>query len=849
MADFMGGPEDDVYAGGTADDVISGGGGNDTLAGGGGADLVSGGDGRNIIFSHDPIDGFVLGPSSHYSSNDQYDDVDTLVGGFGSDIFVAGYGDNVDGGAWFTQDTLIISLMGATSGVVADFRPLRAYNPAIIGGATITHVSSIHDVEGSNFDDVIAGVDGYAIRGRDGDDRIISSSATIVSGDGGDDFIQVSIDPGDLVDGGTGNDRIEVRDGSDFFLTSETTKVLGGEGDDELHISGRPQADVAGGSGADRLTSALERDPGNLYDYARATLYSADYGMWDMGTEKDVLRALNGRTYFVAGVGDDVSSRGGDGVLSYSFGGATSSIDIATSLFTGPGPHIVAGGIISGITAIGALRGSEFDDKIVADTFRTRIDAGAGNDLIVARAAEVVVKGGAGNDRMVAAANSGQGDFDGGVGFDIVDYGLSSFGVTAQLRAPGMTDSDSAFSLFFSVFGLINVEAIAGSAYDDAFTGNDVGNIITGGRGRDVIQGKGGDDLLIGGAGTDKLDGGLGFDTAGYADATAGVRVSLLLAGVAQDTGGGGFDTLVGIEALLGSAYDDLLIGDAGNNLLAGRGGADELRGWAGDDLYYVEDAGDSVVENVDDGFDTIRTGLSIYVMPDNVERLEGLASGGQRLTGNAGNNIITGGVGVDWINGGGGRDEMAGGRGTDIYFVDRSDDIVQEFADGGTDIVYATVSYSIATTFVENLTLTGAAHSDGIGNSLYNILVGSSGNNILDARGGIDILTGRGGQDQFRFTTPLGPGNVDTITDFNPLQDSIALSRAVFGAAGPAGALNPDAFVVGQQASEADDRIIYDSSTGNLFYDADGTGAGAAMLFAKLPNLPELTSTDFLIL
>jgi Ca2+-binding RTX toxin-like protein len=106
--------------------------------------------------------------------------------------------------------------------------------------------------------------------------------------------------------------------------------------------------------------------------------------------------------------------------------------------------------------------------------------------------------------------------------------------------------------------------------------------------GSDALHGLGGNDILNGGAGNDLLDGGAGIDIASYADASAAVKVNPTLTG-AQNTDGSGSDTLVGIENLVGSAYNDTLTGDAGANLLDGNGGSDTLTGGAGADTFVFD--------------------------------------------------------------------------------------------------------------------------------------------------------------------------------------------------------------------------------------------------------------------
>ena len=87
---------------------------------------------------------------------------------------------------------------------------------------------------------------------------------------------------------------------------------------------------------------------------------------------------------------------------------------------------------------------------------------------------------------------------------------------------------------------------------------------------------------------------------------------------------------------------------------------------------------------------------------------------------------------------------------------------------------------------------------------------------------------------------------NVDDILDFVAADDSILLDRSVFGGIASNGALDASAFAAGTAAQDADDRILYDSVTGRIFYDADGVGGAAAVLFARVDAGTVLTSADF---
>ncbi|MEZ5958972.1 MAG: hypothetical protein R3C30_00905 [Hyphomonadaceae bacterium] len=132
------------------------------------------------------------------------------------------------------------------------------------------------------------------------------------------------------------------------------------------------------------------------------------------------------------------------------------------------------------------------------------------------------------------------------------------------------------------------------------------------------------------------------------------------------------------------------------------------------------------------------------------------------------------------------------------------------------------------------------------IGNDGYQHFYGLDGNDRLD--GGLRSTRCKAACTRTpMFSTAIGGGNVDAIIGFSVADDTIELSNAVFTGLS-AGALDANAFVIGAAAADADDRIIYNSATGQLFFDADGTGAGAAILFATLAPGLALTSADFIV-
>ena len=404
---------------------------------------------------------------------------------------------------------------------------------------------------------------------------------------------------------------------------------------------------------------------------------------------------------------------------------------------------------------------------------------------------------------------------------------------------------------------------VYGSGGNDLLYGNDFANDeISGGmgadrlvglRGDDNLFGGDGDDTLTGGLGADSLTGGAGVDTASYASSAAGVVVDLATNANAGGEAAG--DVLSEIETLVGSRFADDLRGDTGANRLDGGGGADLLTGRSGNDAYLVDSAGDRVIEGRGGGSDTVfASGSYALAAGQEIETLRTIGAGGTaaiNLTGNEYAQTLQGNAGANVLDGRGGADRMQGFGGTDTYLVDQAGDLVIEARGGGRDTVLASVSYAlVAGQEIEALQLlasTGTARLNLNGNEFAQSLVGNNGANVLDGKGGADVLTGRGGADSFVFSTALGATNVDRITDF-AAEDTVRLSKSLFSALAP-GQLAASAFKnISAGAADANDRILYKQATGELFYDADGSGGGVAVKFAVLDNKVALAADDFFV-
>ncbi len=393
-------------------------------------------------------------------------------------------------------------------------------------------------------------------------------------------------------------------------------------------------------------------------------------------------------------------------------------------------------------------------------------------------------------------------------------------------------------------------------------TGNGLTNFIYGNAGANVLDGRGGVDVLVGQGGNDWYfvdDAGdvVVEGAGGGTDRVFASRNYTLGAGVQVEMFTTDDNLSTKALRLTGNELANLIYGNAGLNVIDGKAGADTMVGFGGDDQYYVDNAGDAVVESAGGGNDRVFTGVS-YALGAGVEvelftTTDNLATTVINLTGNELANTIYGNAGANVLDGRAGADTLAGLEGDDWYKVDNAGDVVIESAGGGTaDRVFASVSYALgAGVQVERLSTSDNLASTAInltGNELANLIYGNAGANVLDGKGGADSLTGMAGADTFRFTTALGGGNVDYVSDYNVADDTIQLDDAVF--AGLAlGALSAGAFNTGAAASQADDRIIYNSASGALLFDADGLGGAAGVQFATLGAGLALTAADFVVI
>jgi Ca2+-binding RTX toxin-like protein len=333
---------------------------------------------------------------------------------------------------------------------------------------------------------------------------------------------------------------------------------------------------------------------------------------------------------------------------------------------------------------------------------------------------------------------------------------------------------------------------------------------------------------------------------------TSGTSVHVLL----LDPNGTGV-TVAGTadgEVITGSPFADQLAGlggtdtiraGDGDDTLVGGTAADVMLGGPGNDAYSVDNAGDVVVENANEGNDAVFSTVH-FALAANVDNLVLQGSADLQGYGNSLSNLLYGNTGNNILNGGAGADAMFGGAGNDAYFVDDAGDAAIENFGEGVDTVYATAHFRLSDN-VENLILQGNADLQGYGNSLSNLLYGNTGNNILNGGAVADAMFGGAGNDAY-FVDDAGDAvienfgeGVDTVyaTAHFRLSDNVenlilqgnanlqgygnSLSNLLYGNSGN-NILNGDAGADGMIGGAGNDAYFVDDS-GDQVIESPGEG------------------------
>jgi Ca2+-binding RTX toxin-like protein len=536
----------------------------------------------------------------------------------------------------------------------------------------------------------------------------------------------------DSIDSLEGNDQVEGLDGND--------DLDGGEGDDI----------IAGGSGGDTLDGSGGNDRlySNIISSGWYPYYdSSTVPVPDRGTEVDTINGGAGSDKIFAGYGDNVDGGADNDYLYISLQGATSGVVANFLLLSAGGSMILGGGTITGIEHVTWIEGSEYDDQITG--FPTD-ESGT-------------IYGRGGNDYL--EPNIGVSGVYGGDGNDYINRTYGYYGPS---------------------YGEAGDDTILGGQLPELLDGGDGNDILKGLRGSDTIYGGSGDDWIDGGAMSDKIYGDAGNDIiygAGLADTIEGGDGDDLIYGdystLSNEQGG---IPLTNNDKLYGGAGNDTMYGDQGADLLDGGSGADAMTGGADNDIYYVDDSGDTVTELDGGGVDEIRTGIgskaapayALYVLPNFVENLTGTSAGAQGVRGNSLDNIIAMAGGADLIvMDDGGVDNVNAGGGNDYIYYGAALTAADVTNGGaGTDTLGLLGNYTLAFTATNLVGIERLALYTGGGTNSYSVTL--SDDNVVTSTdffvtaaslNASEILTFDGSAEMSARFTILGGGGADTIT------------------------------------------------------------------------------------
>lgn len=472
-----------------------------------------------------------------------------------------------------------------TEPTAGDFDPVTLSGTAGIDNITGTAGNDVIDLLGD--DDVTRAGDGAdQILGGAGNDKIF--------GEGGDDIISGGTGE-DRIFGDDGNDIIYGGDGNDFLMGKIGNDIIyGNAGADRLH-GDEGEDKLFGGAGNDRL----DGDAGDDYIHGGADndkLYGSEGNDTIFGgtgdddiygeDDNDYLDGDEGNDALNGGLGDDVLVGGaGNDILRGDEGADNLRGDSGNDLiYGGSEDDIIDGGIgndrLYGDDGVDIVTGGEGDDKIWGGAGDDELHGGDGSDIIIGGGDNDTIYGGAGaRDELYGGAGSdiiyGGAGFNkiwGGNGVDFM-YGDSDVDV---LRGGNGADTG---------YGYAGDDFLIGEAGNDVMYGGDGNDVLRGNDDNDELYGEADNDELNGGAGNDIIDGGTGTDIAVYTSATTGgVTVDLNITGY-QDTINAGLDSLISIENIRGSLFDDTLTGDDGVNEIYGQDGNDTIIGGAGADI------------------------------------------------------------------------------------------------------------------------------------------------------------------------------------------------------------------------------------------------------------------------
>ncbi len=715
-----------IIIGNANNNTLTGGGGNDTLISGNGLDTVIGGMGDDIYIIND-LEDILTESASEGIDTVQVSVTYTLAANFENLTLTGIYSINGTGNA--SNNILVgnsnINIL--TGGLGNDTYVIDSASDSVVESAsegTDTVQSSVTYTLLTNFENL-------TLIGADHINGTGNAVNNIIIGNIGNNTL----------DGGTGSDTLSGGAGNDLYIidSGDTVSELASEGIDTVQLA---FTGYTLGANVENLTltgSSAISGTGNSLN--NTLIGNSGVNTLTASGGNDTLDGGLGNDTLVGGQGDDIyyidtasdvvtenASEGTDTVNSAAT--YTLSTNLENLALTGTaainGTGNASDNILIGNSGVNTLTGANGHDTL---------DGGAGNDTMV---------GGAGNDIYYVD------------GADVVTEAASSGTDLVRSTAAAYTLASNVENL--TLIGTGNING----------TGNTLVNILTGNAGNNTLSGGTGADTMIGGLGNDiyVVDNASDVVTENANEGIDTVQTTLahtLVANVENLT-----LTSTGSVAGTGNALNNVLTGNSGANTLTGGDGNDTLDGGTGndtmiggigDDIFVMNVATDVVTEAANEGTDTVRAAFT-YTLLANFENLTLTGTSAINAIGNAVDNILIGNSGINTLNGGTGNDTMSGGAGNDIYVVDSTFDVVSENLSEGTDLVQSSVTYILSDN-VENLTLTGIAAINGIGNDLVNTITGNTGNNILNGGLGNDTMIGGTGNDIYYVD-----GSLDVVTE-----------------------------------------------------------------------------------
>ncbi len=869
LADTLTGMEgDDKLTGNAGDDELYGKSGNDTLWGSSGEDMLNGGTGTNYLDGGSGDDGEIDfasyadatggvsatlgGTGTGTATGDGFNDTlvniegligsdyaDTLVGDDGDNRFEPllskeynsdSPGDNIDyingkgGNDWIQFETLsnkysvAVDLADSSAQIIESTDFLRSQ----------LDVVNIENVIGSSGDDIIIGDTGdNTLDGGKGDDYLEGSL--------GNDYL-IGNAGNDSISGGIGNDSIEGNEGDDFIDAGEgNNSIDGGDGEDSLSYSEYSDPvelilTAAGEGTATHHTSSTDSFE-NVERFIGSSCNDSFTGSsgndtFDGSGGNDYLKGEGGDDHLTGGTGDDTIDGGsGDDWVSYSY---TSSSVIIT---------------LSEGTDGSAELSSEFDilryiENAEGSTGADTIYGSSADNILMGLEGDDILKGGDGDDTLMGGEGSNK--LLGEGGDDTASYAdlTAASGVSIDI-AGGTVAHSSGTDTLMDTFA--------------TFVGSQGSDIYTGTSSADTFFGADGDDTFIITLGTEYFDGESGTDTVSFENIEDAVSIDYS-SGTASGTTPDGTFAVTGVEHFVGTDYNDSFIGSDADETFSGLGGEDTIDGGDGSDwVSYAYDTGyDGLVVDLSSGNEY---GLMAGVETDRLISIENVigTGGDDTLIGSDADNHLIGGDSEDWLDGGKGDDILEGG----------SSDNSIIGGDGCDTISFASTNIGLTINLGDG---NGSVAHDGYTDTFSSIeaVIGSTGNDTITSSSGIaaecpdspnDTIQGYGGNDTINLITGqkslliysgLDEGG-DTINNFTSGEDSFLFKGEDFDSSAASNIAEISESYDGTNSgiSSSDACFVFDDTSGQLWYDSNGSDTGGATLIATLNGTTEISTDD----